>query len=256
MRQLLAEHGIDSLGVGIFDLLIRKSSLLLQSGTPGFEYYRSDISSNIRFIGSLLPYSTKNVGGQWFDSRLNEYEKVVVVTQGTVEQDIEKLLVPTLEAFKNSRTLVVATTGGSGTEELRRRFPASNLIIEDFIPFADIMPYADAYITDGGDGGVMLGIENRLPLVVAGVHEGKNEINARIGYFNLGINLKTEKPTPSQIKKAVDEVISNPVYTENVTALALEFAGYNPQELTAYYVKDVLIRECSAEIIQEAERVY
>ena len=29
-----------------------------------------------------------------------------------------------------------------------------------------------------GYGGVMLGIENQLPLVVAGLHEGKNEINA------------------------------------------------------------------------------
>ena len=255
MRQLLESHGIDSLGVGIFDLLIRKSSLLLQSGTPGFEYKRSDMSSNIRFIGSLLPYTTKKYATQWFDSRLNEYEKVVVVTQGTVERDIEKLLVPTLEAFQNSDTLVVATTGGSGTDELRKRFPAANLIIEDFIPFADIMPYADAYITNGGYGGVMLGIEHHLPLVVAGVHEGKNEINARIGYFQLGINLKTEKPTPAQLRAATAEVIGNAVYKKNVIALAQEFSGYNPQELTAYYVKDVLLKESRTEKIKREARV-
>ena len=42
---------------------------------------------------------------------------VIVVTQGTVETDVNKLLVPALEAFKNSEVLVIATTGGTGTEE-------------------------------------------------------------------------------------------------------------------------------------------
>ncbi|MER3470210.1 MAG: hypothetical protein C4330_02475 [Chitinophagaceae bacterium] len=63
------------------------------------------------------------------------------------------------------------------------------------------MPYAQTYITNGGYGGVMLGIQNELPLVVAGIHEGKNEINARIDFFKLGINLQTETPTPVQMKK-------------------------------------------------------
>ena len=162
------------------------------------------------------------------------------MTQGTVEKDVEKILVPTLEAFKGSRTLVVATTGGSGTKELKARFPQENLIIEDFIPFADVMPYADAYITNGGYGGVMLGIGNHLPLVVAGVHEGKNEINARIGYFKLGVNLGTEWPKAEQMRKAVEEVTNNLIYKENVVRLAKEFSGYDPNDLCAYYVKDVL----------------
>jgi UDP:flavonoid glycosyltransferase YjiC (YdhE family) len=86
----------------------------------------------------------------------------------------------------------------------------------------------------------MLGIENKLPLVVAGVHEGKNEINARIGYFKLGVNLKTETPAPEAIKKAIDEVLINEVYRKNVEALATEFKEYDPMELCAKYVKELL----------------
>lgn len=225
---------------GVFDTLVRKSNILLQSGTPGFEYKRSDMGRNIRFVGALLPYSSGESKKTWFDKRLNEYERVFVVTQGTVEKDIEKLLVPTLEAFKDSHSLVICTTGGTGTAELRKRFPQENLIIEDFIPFADIMPYADVYITNGGYGGVMLGIENNLPLVVAGIHEGKNEINARVGYFNLGINLKTEKPSPQQVKKAVEKVINNKMYKENAEKLAQEFSLYDPNELSASIIADLL----------------
>jgi len=83
-------------------------------------------------------------------------------TQGTVEKDTSKLLVPTLEVFKNSDYLVVATTGGSGTKELQKKYASDNIIVEDFIPFSEVMPNADVYITNGGYGGVMLSIENKL----------------------------------------------------------------------------------------------
>jgi UDP:flavonoid glycosyltransferase YjiC (YdhE family) len=102
------------------------------------------------------------------------------------------------------------------------------------------MPLADVYITNGGYGGVLMGIQNQLPLVVAGVHEGKNEINARIGYFNLGINLKTETPTPEQIRVNVEQVFTNPVYKNNVIKLSQEFDQYNPLVLTEKYVAEIL----------------
>lgn len=240
LHEVMNEYNIEIGDMSLFDVAVKKSTLLLQSGTPGFEYKRSDLGKNIRFIGPLLPYKNTTQESSWFDERLTTYRKIVLVTQGTVEKDVEKLLVPTLEAFKNTDTLVVATTGGSKTDALRARFPQANIIIEDFIPFEDIMPYASVYITNGGYGGVMLGIENGLPLVAAGVHEGKNEINARIGYFNLGINLKTETPSPLQVRKATEEVINNTIYKENVTRLGKEFNQYDPNILCARYVKEIL----------------
>lgn len=233
MHQMFDKYMIPHMHESVFDILIRKADIVLQSGTPGFEYKRSDMSKNIRFVGPLLPSSSAETRPTWFDKRLNSYERVILVTQGTVEKDIQKLLVPTLEAFKGSNHLVVCTTGGSKTCELRAKFPQDNFIIEDFIPFSDVMPYADVYITNGGYGGVMLGIENNLPLVVGGIHEGKNEINARVGYFKLGINLKTEKPMPAQIRNAVKTVTGDKIYKQQVEKLATEFARYCPNELCA-----------------------
>ena len=240
MHLLLDKYKIAHKGESIFDLLVKKTDLLLQSGTPGFEYYRRDMNKNIRFIGPLLPYQSVKNQPQWFDDRLNQYKKVVLVTQGTVEKDINKILVPTLEAFKSTDTLVVATTGGSGTAILKEKYPQANLIIEDFIPFADVMPYSDVYITNGGYGGVMLAIENRLPMVTAGVHEGKNEINARVSYFKYGVNLKTETPKPDQIRNAVNEITNNKIYQVNVEKLANEFSRYKPVDLFTKYVEEIM----------------
>ena len=128
------------------------------------------MSDHIFFAGPLLPYNKKKQGTSWYNEKLSQYDKVILVTQGTVEQDVEKLIVPTLEAFHNSDCLVVVTTGGSGTAELRNKYSGPNIIIEDFIPFDDIMPYADVYVTNGGYGGVLLSIQNQLPMVVAGMH--------------------------------------------------------------------------------------
>jgi len=212
----------------------------LQSGTPGFEYKRSDLSSNIHFIGPLLPASGATTSTPWTHSKLRQYKKRILVTQGTAEPDVEKLIVPTLEAFKNSEHLVIVTTAGNKTAELRTRFPQENFIIEDFIPFADVMPQVDAYVSNGGYGGVLLGIQYRLPMVVAGVNEGKNEICARVGYFGLGINLKTETPKPAQVKAAVEKVLADGSYKAAVSVLSNEFSLYRPAQLCEHHVAQLL----------------
>jgi MGT family glycosyltransferase len=241
MRQILETHGVAAGNSNVFDIIIKKATLVLQSGTPGFEYARKDMNSNIRFIGPLLPYKHKRKQQPWTHEKLTQYNKIILVTQGTVEKNTEKIIVPTLEAFKGSDYLVIATTGGSHTAALQLRYQQyQNIIIEDFIPFTDVMPYADVYVTNGGYGGILLGIEHKLPLVVAGVHEGKNEINARVGYFELGINLHTEKPSAAQIRKSVEQVIAHDKYRNNVEKLGNEFNRYNPQALCASYVASLL----------------
>jgi UDP:flavonoid glycosyltransferase YjiC (YdhE family) len=239
IRRIFRENGLKVEKGNIFDALYRKSRLVLQSGTPGFEYPRRDLSANIRFVGPLLPHDAGKKKAFGYFEKLEQYAKVILVTQGTVEKDPEKIIVPTLEAFKGTDCLVIATTGGSQTKTLQARYPHANLIIEDYIPFGEVMPYCHAYVTNGGYGGVLLSIQHQLPLVAAGEHEGKNEINARIGYFKIGVNLKSEKPTAAQVRAGVAEVLGNPVYKRNIQALGNEFAQYDPRLLCERYVNEV-----------------
>ena len=240
MKNEFGQFGIKAEADNIFDFLPAKCNLVLQTGTPGFEYQRTDLSPNYKFVGPLLPYSPTKQLQHWNNPKLLKFKKVVLVTQGTVEKDETKLLVPTLEALRNTDYLVVVTTGGSKTEELKKQFDAPNVIIEDYIPFSDIMPHADVYVTNGGMGGVQQSIQYKLPMVTAGVHEGKNEICARVVYFKLGINLKTERPSSKQIRDAVGQVVNNTHYRKNIAALSQEFSRYNPDMLTQRYVEQLL----------------
>jgi UDP:flavonoid glycosyltransferase YjiC (YdhE family) len=237
---ILEEHHIPFKPSTLTDILIRSTDLYLQIGSTSFEYKRSDLSSNVRFIGALMPYSVKSDRQPWFDERLTKYKKVILVTQGTIEADVTKLLEPTLKAFEHTDILVIATTAGNRTEELSAKFTAPNLIIADYIPFDEVMPYADVFVTNGGYTAAILSIRNKLPMVAAGLHELKNEVCARIGYFKYGINLETEKPSPEAIYNAVIEIMKNKIYKNNVTNLCNEFATYNSNELCAGYILELL----------------
>lgn len=236
--------GMSRNGKNLFDVQIDKSTLFLQSGTPGFEYQRDHISPQIHFIGALLPYRTDPFFSLNFEDKLIRYEQVLLVTQGTFERDVNKLIVPTIEAFKGTDKLVVVTTAGSHTDKLREQYSAfDNIIIENFIPFSEIMPFADVFISNGGYGGVTQSIINRLPMVVAGIHEGKNEICARVGYFNLGLNLRTETPTPKKLQKAVNEILANPLYKRNLESLSREFAEYDALKICSRFIADLPVRK-------------
>ncbi|WP_343704044.1 nucleotide disphospho-sugar-binding domain-containing protein [Chitinophaga sp.] len=231
-------YGITLGDSNLFDAQIEKSTLYLQSGSPGFEYPRPAMSRHIHFIGPLLPHRDNSHYHIPFMDKLQRYKKVILVTQGTFEPDVNKLIVPTLEAFRDTDHLVIVTTAGWHTGSLRERYGSSdNVVIEDFIPFERIMPFAHVFVSTGGFGGVMLSVCNKLPIVAAGIHEGKNEICARIGYFRLGINLRTEKPSAGRVKKAVLQVLADRTYKRNTEKLAAEFASYDPLRLCTEHIE-------------------
>ena len=78
-------------------------------------------------------------------------------------------------------------------------------------------------------------------MVTAGIHEGKNEIAARVGYFKLGINLKTETPTPHQIRQSVERVLTDVQYKRNVGRLSQEFSQYTPNVRCEQYISQLLM---------------
>jgi len=243
-HQLRAQYGLPPRTEFCFDSVYQLADVVLQIGVPGLEYPRQRISPNIRFIGALLPHRSGTQKPFHAINRLKAYKRVVLVTQGTVERDVEKILVPTLEAYRQDQeTLVIATTGGTRTAELRSRFPQENLIIEDFIDFNAIMPYVDVYVTNGGYGGAMLALQHQLPMVVAGIHEGKNEIAARLDYARVGIDLRTETPKPEQIRRAVEQILSDKRYRQQVQKLGEEFNQYAPCQLAERYMAKLFAGE-------------
>jgi UDP:flavonoid glycosyltransferase YjiC (YdhE family) len=133
-----------------------------------------------------------------------------------------------LEALAGGPYVVVATTAGAQTAALRARFGAPNVVIEDFIDYDDLFPHVDVFVTNGGFGSVLAAMRHGVPVVGAGMREGKNDINARVGYNRLGVDLRRERPTPARLRAAVRRVLDDPTYAANVAALRAELDSYAP----------------------------
>jgi UDP:flavonoid glycosyltransferase YjiC (YdhE family) len=85
----------------------------------------------------------------------------------------------------------------------------------------------DVYVTNGGFGGVQFALMNGVPIVAGGTTEDKPEIGNRIAYSGVGINLKTNTPTPAQIHTAVKTVLSNPQYRQKAQQIQAELGQHD-----------------------------
>jgi len=96
--------------------------------------------------------------------------------------------------------------------------------VASYLPFEWILPKTDLFVTNGGYGSVNQAMSFGIPIVTAGMTEDKADVNARIAWSGVGINLATNEPTPRALSEAVRSVLAKSTYRSRATAMAGEFA--------------------------------
>jgi UDP:flavonoid glycosyltransferase YjiC (YdhE family) len=236
-NDILSNYGLVPVEGSLFDVSYRSPDVVFQSGVPGFAYPRRERNPKVMFVGALQPYKASIATTFPYPEKLKRYKHVILISQGTVDnKDQNKLIVPSLEALKDSGALLIVTTAHYQTEALRQRYPQDNVVIEDFIDFDFILDHADLFICNGGYGSVLLSLSKGVPLVTAGIREGKNDINAHVDYFEVGVDLRTESPKPAAIRRAAERLLREPRWKQNAARLRGEFSRYRPYELIDAYL--------------------
>ncbi|MGH2809261.1 MAG: glycosyltransferase, partial [Actinomycetota bacterium] len=136
---VLARYGVPPISAdGFPDQPVRELTRIFLNASPGLEFPSYRPPAGAEWVGPLLPARRDsarrpyNLPGNITDAK----RKVVAVSQGTVDKThTSKLIEPRLAALRDGPYVVVATTGGSRTEELRTRYSAPNVVIEDFIDY-------------------------------------------------------------------------------------------------------------------------
>lgn len=198
---------------------------VVQFSVPGFEYPRSDLATEVAFIGPVSRGGavTATLPAWWKD--LDGGRPVVHVSQGTVaNNDFEELLLPTIRGLADRDVLVVAATGGRDTEWIEAQLP-ENARVAEFIPYEALFDKVDVFVTNGGYGGVHYALARGVPMVVAGVTEDKAEVSARIVWTGSGVSLKTNTPSAEKVAAAVDRVLADPSYRTAAARLGAEIAA-------------------------------
>jgi MGT family glycosyltransferase len=196
----------------------------LQLTVPSFEFARANLPASVHFIGTLPIIPNQAPLPSWAPD-LDGTRKVVLATQGTVSNhDFGQLIGPTLAALGDEPDiLVVVTAGGRSIEAIPGPIPR-NARLASYLPFEWLLPKVDALVTNGGYGSVNQALSFGIPLVTAGLSEDKADVNARVDWSGVGIDLRTQQPTASSLRGAVHAVLDTPDYRFRASSIAAEFA--------------------------------
>lgn len=190
--------------------------LTIAQGIPELEYPRPQPVRGVEFIGELVPPSA-GVLPEWW-GRWPPGVPVVHVTQGTFNVDPSELLRPALAgltegaaaAMGRRPVVVLATGGGKGVGKLDD-LPAG-AFAADFLPYARILGDVSVVVSNGGYGTVLAALGAGVPLVIAGGAIDKPDIARRVAWAGAGVDLRTGRPTPVQVRDAVARVLGDPAY--------------------------------------------
>jgi UDP:flavonoid glycosyltransferase YjiC (YdhE family) len=96
-------------------------------------------------------------------------------------------------------------------------------------------------VTNGGYGGVQLALAHGVPLVVAGLTEDKVEVSARVIWSGTGVALKTDTPSPAQVRDGAATVLAAPQFRQRAQELQEVYAGYSGAARAADAILEVAL---------------
>jgi UDP:flavonoid glycosyltransferase YjiC (YdhE family) len=261
LNRSLQIMGVGPLSMPMFDSVVELADAYLQLTVPSFEFPRA-FPASVHFVGRPPIIPDQAPLPAWAHE-LDGSRKVVLVTQGTVaNHNFGLLIAPTLAALADDPDLlVVATAGGRPVEAIPGPIP-SNARLAQYLPFEWILPKADAFVTNGGYGSVNQAMSFGIPLVTAGLTEDKADVNARVAWSGVGIDLATNEPTPQALRDAVRAVLTSPTYRRRASSMADEFGGIDTRaEILriigefAHAPREAVARQGAATVVTRRRRV-
>lgn len=113
----------------------------------------------------------------------------------------------------------------------------ANVHIERYIPQSLLLPHCDLMVMHGGSNSILAALDIALPLVVVPLIADQF-FNARVVHrLRLGQVVDREQLTPASIRAAVEEVLANPIYRQNVGRLQAEMAALPDQQVAVQLVE-------------------
>ncbi|KAF2497128.1 UDP-Glycosyltransferase/glycogen phosphorylase [Lophium mytilinum] len=230
----------------IFELMNWTPDQLLQLSIPEFEYPRSDIRAGVEWVGALPVVGMADAKlPSWWDDVLQAKgngKKVIAVTSGSIDNNPEDLILPTLEALKDRiDVLVIATLVASDGDGLEERVPV-NARMAKFIPYDMLLPYVDVLVSNGGYGTVQQALRAGVPMVLSGVGQDKAQTGGVAAWAGVAIDLQSRSPGVEKLRKAIHELLENKKYASRASELAANYDNYDTLKAFDNAIQDAVKR--------------
>ncbi|KAI1846898.1 hypothetical protein JX266_007119 [Neoarthrinium moseri] len=214
------------------DAWVTSWDVTLQLCSPSMEYPMSDLPSNVVFTGCLplvTPEPAYRYPDWWSDVVENHAKKkIVFVAQGTVAMNLRELILPTILGVADRDDILLVTTLGMKGATLPADFVVpGNVRVADYLLYDVILPYTDVFVSNAGYGAITQSVMAGVPMVLAGESEDKMETIMRTTWAGVSWNVKTQTPTPGQIREGIDAVLKDSTFKQRVVELQKENESMN-----------------------------
>jgi MGT family glycosyltransferase len=192
----------------------------------------SYLPPNFYYIGPIFWEEELPLPDWW--NEIDKNKKTIYLTMGSSgDSSLFKRIVELLE--ETPFNIIISTGEIIKKDELKDR---KNIFVESYLPGAKVMEISDVVIFHGGSGTSYQALSYGVPLIGIPSHfEQEWNIN-RLVELGAGIKLSERELNRENLRKAIDEILNNEYYKENVKNLQKIIEKYNSKENCVRYIKE------------------
>ncbi len=171
-------------------------------------------------------------------------EPGTILVSSTTSSNMDNgLLRRILEALVPMEIPILATSGCA--TDIPSKLP-SNIRLETFVPFEEVLPYVKAIVTHGGFGTVGRAFKNGVPMLIISSFGDTESTGQRAEELGLAYHLPINKATPEAITAKFKELLEDSELHARVKALSEKLRSMNSPELAAKAIESVLQKQTIA----------
>lgn len=240
-NRIRADHSLPALDISVTEFA-GQLPLYLMPSLPEFDYQRQDLPASVQYIGPCLWDKPQREPSPAWLTRLSGDQPVVHVTEGTVHTQTPMVLRAAAEGLAGRPMQVIMTTGASRDPEHLDLGPlAPNIRLTRWVAHSDLLPLTDVLVTTGGAGTVMAALHAGVPLVVVPTEWDKPENAQRVVEAGVGVRLAPQRCTPTRLRAAVEQVLSDPGFRRNAQRMSTLLTRYDGPTRAAQLLEELCI---------------
>ncbi|CAH1786555.1 unnamed protein product [Owenia fusiformis] len=217
--------------------LVKQSGRWLINSDPLMDYHRP-IMSNIVQVGGLTIHPAKSLTKQ-FEDFVSKSNGFIIVSFGSVVNSIDDDVAnKMIKAFKSIKYDIIWRYPGDNTITV-----PNNVMISKWLPQNDLLanPKAKLFITHCGNNGQIEALHHGIPMLGMPFFGDQKQNSIRMEFKGYGIHMNVQKFTSDELENNINEIISNPKYTEKIRKASRIFKSQeSPRKRAVAAIKHVV----------------
>ncbi|SEW51062.1 macrolide family glycosyltransferase [Chitinophaga arvensicola] len=223
-----------------FQLILNTGDINLVYTSRYFAPDEAYFDDRYKFVGPPVFERKENMD---FPFELLENKKVIYISLGTIfSNHNHELYNIFFRTFADQDVVVVMA---AYEVDLSGFDIPANFIVRNYVPQSAVLPYTAAAITHAGMNSISDLVYNDIPFVALPLGADQPLLAKRAEELGAAISLNADTLTPETLRLAVEKVIDEPGYLENIKKISASFreaGGYKKavEEIFTYLGKDKL----------------